>query len=375
MPENPNQSTMPQAAVEVTYAPARRPFKRRLVLMLRSWARRTFSRDSLLSSLKSLLWVAPLTILIWAYAEREQVVTIPNVTINVRAPGNDAGREIRLAPGSNSTIHAELRGPQAELERVKDWLESTTIPLEVDHNIVQGEHPIPIVDQLNRLQRVKDGGVTITNCMPDQVSVTVDPMVEKELDVVARPDDLRKMAGPPVFNPAKVKISAPKTVLDKAIAGAGGKLVAYANFDQSGAGLADPGTHDLIAVPLIPSVNMGDASVTLTPPVVSARVAVQRVDSRTVRVRVLPAYPDVPKTDQYKPHYDLYIPDVVVVGPEQELESLTSDVVAYFQPDYVTNFDNPSPAKLDYRLPPNVHTTGDAPLTIKYTFQRRNPSE
>src|SRR5688572_18150053 len=80
MSEQPSQSplTMPPAAG----APARpagktaasRSLARRGAALVRRWARDTFSREQLLSSLKALAWVAPLTLLIWIYAEREQQV-------------------------------------------------------------------------------------------------------------------------------------------------------------------------------------------------------------------------------------------------------------------------------------------------------------
>src|SRR5688500_925653 len=50
----------------------RRSLGRRSSALVRRWARDTFNREQLLSSLRALAWVAPLTLLIWIYAEREQ---------------------------------------------------------------------------------------------------------------------------------------------------------------------------------------------------------------------------------------------------------------------------------------------------------------
>src|SRR3954464_11454986 len=52
--------------------PERRALAKRTAALVRRWARDTFNRESFVSSLRSLLWVAPLTLLIWIYAEREQ---------------------------------------------------------------------------------------------------------------------------------------------------------------------------------------------------------------------------------------------------------------------------------------------------------------
>src|SRR5687767_8010187 len=53
-------------------ASERRSLARRSVGAVRRWARDTFSREQLLASMKALAWVAPLALLIWIYAEREQ---------------------------------------------------------------------------------------------------------------------------------------------------------------------------------------------------------------------------------------------------------------------------------------------------------------
>ena len=45
----------------------------------------------LIDGLKTFLWVAPLTVLIWIYAEREQIATLPDVpvAIEVRSAATD----------------------------------------------------------------------------------------------------------------------------------------------------------------------------------------------------------------------------------------------------------------------------------------------
>src|SRR6478672_4258814 len=103
MSQTSTQPPRKQEPVTVAYTAPKRNWRRRLAHSLRSWSRVTFSRESYLASMRSLVWVVPLTVLIWIYAEREQVTTLPNVTINVAPPAVSPGHLLaRFAPG---TIH------------------------------------------------------------------------------------------------------------------------------------------------------------------------------------------------------------------------------------------------------------------------------
>src|SRR5688572_2465165 len=76
MPENPTPES--PAAVPgaprpgLNYTRTKPSVLRRSIGTVRRWARDTFSRDQLVAGVKQLAWVAPLTLLIWVYAEREQ---------------------------------------------------------------------------------------------------------------------------------------------------------------------------------------------------------------------------------------------------------------------------------------------------------------
>ena len=73
------------------------------------WVQHALSRDSLMSSFKTLLWLAPLTGLIWIYAEREQVVSLPGQAITVGVRSNDPNTFVRLA--SDPRVTVRLSGP------------------------------------------------------------------------------------------------------------------------------------------------------------------------------------------------------------------------------------------------------------------------
>ena len=380
MPEAPTQPVKPRDAIELTYQPAPKSWRRKAGTAVRLWARDTFSRDSLISSFKSLLWVVPLTFLIWSYAEREQVVTMNNVGINLEAPPADPGRVVRLSGPSGITVHAELQGPQVELEQVKDWLAVTPIPIDVDRNLSPGEHEIPIVDELNRLPRLVAKGVTVTGCMPADVRVTVDPVISQELEIRVRPEEAKGLTAPPVFTPAKVRITGPASVIHNAGAIARDRnqqLIAYANLGQF-AQLNEPGKHELSGVPLATSVKIDDPNLILSPVTVSAHIEVQRTEQSFTfgTVRVLAAVPSGRQADQFKPVFEPLLHGVTVVGPEQQIATIKEGIPsAIFIPDY-SNLDNPAPAPLIFDFPPGVHVAADdTNRSIKYTFARRSTGD
>src|SRR5215208_2440283 len=65
------------------------------------WLRRCLERENLIAGLKTFSWLAPLTLLIWIYAEREQVDRLENQTIPIEVRSNDPNLFVQLQMGEN----------------------------------------------------------------------------------------------------------------------------------------------------------------------------------------------------------------------------------------------------------------------------------
>jgi hypothetical protein len=308
------------------------------------------------------------------------VVPLKGVPVALDTRSNEVGRVVRILSPAGGTVSLELEGPQAELEQVKDWLESTSVPIEVDRNLGAGEHQFPIAAQLNRLPKISSSGVTVVSSVPAEVRVFIDPIRQWDLEVKVRPEDKKTLSGSQVFTPAKVRINGPQSVIEAAMqtaAAQGQSLVAYANFAPFRQQLAEPGKHSLSSVAVSPSVRIDDASVTLSPATVSVDIEVTDKAEKTITlpyVRVLAAYPDVQKADQLKPLYDSTIPNVIVSGPEQQIALLQEQKfvpAAIFEVRY-DEPEGPTPAAVMFQLPPGVHVSEqDAQRKIAYTFKPR----
>src|SRR5258706_9196582 len=74
--------------------------------------------------LKTFAWVAPLTVLIWIYAEREQSVPYSGVSFPIELRTTDSNRLVTLRDPSDHNVVATLLGPRTAVERVMRELQS-----------------------------------------------------------------------------------------------------------------------------------------------------------------------------------------------------------------------------------------------------------
>jgi hypothetical protein len=375
-----------QEPVSVAYAPPKRTWRRRLAHSLRAWSRTTFSRESYIASAKSLLWVVPLTVLIWIYAEREQVTTLPNVTINVAPPVGVQGRLLaHFAPGTIHTIHAELKGPQSSAEEAKEILEANTITLDLERDLTPGDHTIVIADVLNRDPRIIAKGAEVRNCVPAEVTVTVEKLSPHLLDVKVKPEDAKGLP-PLAFQPPKVQVMIPDSEYNKAETD--NRLYVYPNLKPFADDLAKSGEQTLHNVAVLLAFEDPLNAATVTPPTVNATFNRTTTEDRYPYppMAVFAAYPFNTQPDKLMlfAKYEPLLSGVTLVGPVDKIQQIKNGEVV--PPPHAT-FDvdlsgNPQPqqarrAKLSFVLPPGVRVELDAPDKefIDYYLVPRNPAQ
>src|SRR5438477_4433687 len=101
--------------------------------------REAFTRDKVISNLKTLAWVIPLTLLIWVYAEREQVAPYKDEPLPFQLVSVDPTRVITLKPNQDNNLIVDLEGPQARVQQLLQQLRGGLAPqgirLEVDTSL------------------------------------------------------------------------------------------------------------------------------------------------------------------------------------------------------------------------------------------------
>src|SRR5208282_2414862 len=181
------------------------PLMRKYARAIASESRRFYyglTRDNVTSFLKTMAWAAPLTVLIWVYAESEQQVTDSGQPISIEAKSRDPNKIVNLDPGVRS-ITCDLTGPRSNLDHFKETL-STSAPIIIELDTRQmGDEFIPTLDNLRENPQFRDAGVTVLKCDPASLPVYVDTLEKRSLPVKLPPNVSGLQA---VFAPTTVAV-------------------------------------------------------------------------------------------------------------------------------------------------------------------------
>ncbi len=224
----------------------------------------TFSRESLLSSLRTFLWVVPLTILIWIYAEREQLGPPQKVEFTIQPRNADPTRWVRIIEPPKGRLTADLSGPRGRLEEVQRQLAQPSYAIAFPR-MDPGIHTVS-ASQVGNDPVFANNGITASGFVPRDLTLSVDLMVTVKVDVQVRPearDSLEKVE----FEPRTVEISVPETFRKDHPT-----LTAYAELQD----LKSPGVHDENAT-LVPSVTDPDSHFTISRSKVHASYTVREL--------------------------------------------------------------------------------------------------
>ena len=149
----------------------------------------SLTRENIGSFLKTLTLAAPLTVLIWIYAESEQQVPDTDQPISIEVTSRDPGKIVTLGPGEHS-ITCDLRGPQSNLDRFKAMLSpSKPITIELDtRQMTDREDYISTLDKLRESPQFREAGITVEKCEPAMLPVYVDTLMTRSLPVKPPPN-------------------------------------------------------------------------------------------------------------------------------------------------------------------------------------------
>lgn len=320
LPNNPKPTKLAASAA----APSRFTSWREHLAIERRWFTDTFAREKMVEMVKQLAWVLPLTLLIWVYAEREQITPAENETIPFELISPDPDRLVTLKPPQDSNVVVELEGPRARVQDVLQRLRGGAFPqglrIQVDPALEPNrDHQLPTISLIANHELFRSNGITVTRTQPDTVNVRVDRIIERDARVEAAPGTQNLLDGTK-FGPSTVKIRGPLGVLEPNGNGDGGanvrQLVVYAHVPEKL--LAAPGTRDAEGLDLsLPPPLTNDPHVMMIPSKVDATLQV-RASDETWEMPAMTVSLDVPKSiaDRYRVEYDTSLPAVTLIGPE-----------------------------------------------------------
>lgn len=345
-------------------ARARAGLLRRSARATRRWARDTFSREQLVAGVKQFAWVAPLTVLIWVYAERMQQhkATIP---FTVVARSSNPNVHVSIVEPSDGSVQATLQGARNKLERAQERVSSDD-PVVINLPFETRPSPNPITmsvaEILDKDPRFAGlAWVEGPGSSPAAVEVLVDPMEEHVLPVQVREQDAERLdagGGGAVFMPATVKVRLPRKAAEVARGATdGNKLVAYADLSAL-RDTADGGKQKLSDVRVFVHGADGAEAVTIEPTTVSAAVTLRDADEAYTIPQVPVQMMVTGSLNDYAVELDpSTVFNVEVTGPPAAIAALRGGGEAAVRA-YVSlspeNVGEEQETKVSFILPPSV---------------------
>jgi len=359
-----NGSSRPQP---LNYA-APLPIHERLV-------RRLPSREQFVNFLKNLVWVAPLTLLIWVYAEREQTVTLGPVTFPIEVRTTDANKLVTLRKPQDKNVVVELSGPRARLDRVREMLQprpgAAAIEITVDPKMSEPGQELLTVGQLNNNPVFRNFGITVKSAQPSYIYVGIDSFQEVDVPVKAPPDAEHQLSDQTYFVPSTVKVRAPSQLIDAAKRNS---LAVYADVSKRDEFKTKTGQVKLENVPLywVVAGREQRENVSIAPLTVTANLDIKPRD-KTFEIGSVPVFKETPAgfDDRYVVTYNTPNPinNVKVTGPDEEIAKIIDGsfkVKARVEVSSLDATDRSNRKPLKFDLPPGVSLHKDNP---KYEFE------
>ncbi len=331
----------------------------------------------ILGVIRNLAWVVPLTVLVWLYAEREQVDRQRGITIPVTVLCERTDRLASVVEPHDRMVSLDIEGTRARIEQARQELKSKQgIQLVVPAATPAGSQvPLPALEAIATLPVFADRGIAVTACTPSSLVLRVDEVVSGiELHPQISPEIARRLEGPVQFDPPVVIASGPKRVL--ADPASPPELIADIT-EQMLPKVAGPNTIPAVAVHL----KNADPAVKLDVTTVKAHVRLPS-STTTYVLNTVPVFVMGPPAllDKYSvvfpPPGGSFISRVTVVGPEDEINLIKSNE---FVPKAVLEIKQEDAreglprAPSSYILPPHVVVSEeDRTKTITFKLVERS---
>ena len=350
--------------------------------------RRGWTRQRVKDIALTLVYVVPLSLLIWVWAQDQQIETAVqqnvSVSINhvdaqklVKLLGTDTGERLTARPDGSILVNLTLQGPRVGLTQVLKSLREETAdsPFKVElRGGATQKTTVNLRDPLADTRLLKEAGVGVVEVTPADVNVRIEEKKRVEATVVAggglSGEDL---AAPPVFDPPTVTVEGPAGVLD-ALIGPDGNARVVADLPPD----AEPGEQTQ-TVPVHLPKEAGDAAgVSLSRKDVAAKFT--RKQRRQVTLQLGPVALVVAKPAAMEQgvvgvaERDT-LSGLVVEGPREAIERLRGDESAVQAIVTLRRYDEsePQPIRREVRvwLPEGVTLRGQPPQ-VSVTVKRRD---
>ena len=279
-------------------------------------------------SVKTVAWALPLTILIWIYAEREQVVNNKNGSFPLEVRMIDGNKIVNLKVPGDSNIVVTFSGPNNvvdQITRKHDKIQITLPP-----NTPIGDSTFNFLQFMVDYPPFASQGVSVVSVIPAEMKVEVDRLERMPVEVRAAPALRQNDPDPDSFRftPKQVWVKAPSKIFQEAKDA--NKL--YVIADTSGArDIIKVGENKLDGLQV--SFPIRSDRVTIEQPTVSGLIEIKDGGSK-ITLDSVPVWLDIAPTvsDQYTVEFSKRtIPNVILAGPKELLTKVNvADSIPHF---------------------------------------------
>jgi hypothetical protein len=309
-----------------------------------------FNGVTVWSVVRTLLWLGPLTILIWFTAETSRNESSSfDVTVDVAS--NDMSRVAHLQDPADGRVRVNVIGPRTMIQRLETQL-GGQVTLNLSDTNTTGLVARSARDLLRDTPTFRDfRRVRIENTVPADLRINVEPVVEQTVPVRI-PALVTNVSA--IFNPANVTIRGPQSVIETARRT--GSLIAEADIAGSPM-LQTPGKKDPITI----TVRSNLRGTSVTPSTVTATLDVRATDV-PFTIPSMPVWAALPPgvTDRVRLTLEPNtIFNVAVVGTPEAIEKLKAGTAVArldFAPEDVNAIQNGQSGSIrpTIVLPPGV---------------------
>jgi hypothetical protein len=291
------------------------------------WVRHALLRENIISALKTFAWLGPLTLLIWVYAERAQVVSVDNITFPIELQSADPNRFVTLVGGTDRSVIIKLSGPRSRIEQIRQAVRpqggTPTVIVNIDQRLPAGTVDQDAVSAISDSSVFRGSGVSVTEVRPALLRVFIDPYEKRAFDVQV-PESVTNLENAPAFVPATVEVRAPRSYFEET-----STIRVEAEIAATGI-ISKPGPHDDIPIHVRSPQLAGREGVTYIPETVKANLNVRQADVPTTLPSVginVEAPPGISQRYdvQFVDPQDPRLFNVKVIGPADKIAALTTD--------------------------------------------------
>lgn len=190
--------------------------------------RRGWTRQRMMEVLRTLVYVVPLTLLVWVWAQDQQIDVRQLRSVPVRIEHIDGGKVVTVQRASSGedvsrrgdsilatlTFHGPRIGLNAVVRALSEDPASPLLELRLRGRSTE-QTTISLREELNQLDVLREEGVTIRDATPSDLIVSIEDRRQIEARIVAANVDPEDLAGPVVFEPATVVLTGPATALSR----------------------------------------------------------------------------------------------------------------------------------------------------------------